>query len=234
MGSFLCSGKTSRRFLIITGWLALLPLVIGCMNHYSIPAPLKREINRSVTFTDLKRDPEAHKGKVVALGGLVLRAKNLKEGTRIEILQLPLDSFDQPDFPLEDSQGRFMVLDPDHHDPVVLKDRRITVIGEVIGKVVEAIDEFDYTYPYVSARLIHIWPDNLGYDYAYPYSYWPYAYYPYMNPWYGYPLWYYGLPPSAVPPQDQVPPRRFNSPSGKQSSPPNALSAKRKIEGRSR
>jgi len=145
-----------------------------------------------------------------------------------------LDSFDQPDYPLEDSQGRFMVLDPDHHDPVILKDRRITVIGEVIGKRVGAIDEFDYTYPYIAARFIHIWPDNLGYDYAYPYSYYPYAYSPYMYPWYGYPLWYYGLPPLAVPPQNQVPPRRFDSPSGKQTIPPNPSSPKRKIEGKNR
>jgi outer membrane lipoprotein len=204
------------------------------MNYFTIPEPLEKEINRSVTFIDLKRDSDAQKGKVVVLGGLVLRAKNLKDGTQIEILQLPLNSFDEPDFPMENSQGRFMVLDPDHPDPAILKDRRITVVGEVIGKRVETIDEFEYTFPYISARLIHIFPDYRGYGYSYPYYSYPYSMY-YWDPFYpyAYPPWFYG-PPVVVPPPGQVPDRRFDAPGGKQSSSPNPSSPKRKMEGNSR
>jgi outer membrane lipoprotein len=217
MGSFVCQCKAARGFVIITGWLAVSLLVVGCRNYITIPEPLKKDINRSVTFIDLKQDPEAQKGKVVALGGIVLRAENTKEGTRIEILQLPLNSFDEPDFPMEESQGRFMVLDADHHDPIILKGRRITVIGEVIGKKIQAIDEFEYTYPYLSARFIYIWSDYYGYEYLYPnYYYYSYPFY-YPDPYYlyRYQPWFYGLPPAVVPPQDQVPPRRFDAPAGK-------------------
>ncbi|MBI3597769.1 MAG: Slp family lipoprotein [Nitrospirae bacterium] len=222
--------------LVIIMWLATSLLIGGCMSYYAIPEPLDKEIDRSVTFTDLKQDPDAHKGKVLALGGVVLRAKNLKEGTQIEVLQLPLDRSDQPDFPLEASQGRFLVLDPEHHDPAVLKNRRITVVGEVIGKKIDTIDEFEYTFPYVSARLIHIWSERRGYEYP-PYFYYPYPYYYYYpDPFlYGYPYWYYG-PPIVVPPTTPPPGRRFDAPQGKESSPPQSPSAqsKRKFDDKTR
>lgn len=197
--------------------LATFFMIGGCMNYYAIPEPIEKEINRSVTFDALKEDPDAHKGTVMALGGVVLGAKSLKEGTLLEVLQLPLDRYDQPDSPLEASQGRFMVLDPTHHDPAILKNRRITVVGDVIGKKVGAIDEFEYTFPYLSARMIHI--SQRAYDYP-PY-YLPYPYYYYPDPFYygyPYPYWYYG-PPVVVPPTTQPPGRHFDTPQGKQSTP---------------
>ncbi|MBI3811349.1 MAG: Slp family lipoprotein [Nitrospirae bacterium] len=194
-------------------------LVVGCMSDYVIPEALDRQVDRTATFTDLKRNPEAHKGKTLALGGVVLRAKNLKDGTEIEVLQLPLDRSDQPDYPLEASQGRFLVLDPDHHDPAVLKDRRITLVGEVIGKKVETIDEFEYSFPYLSARFIHIWPERRGYAYDRSYypAYYPYPYYYYPDP-YWYPPFWYNRPPVFIPPTNP-PPRRFQAPAEKESPP---------------
>jgi outer membrane lipoprotein len=154
----------------------------------------------------------------------------LKEGTQIEVLQLPLDHYDQPDYPTEASQGRFMVLDPEHHDPAVLKNRRITVVGEVIGKKVDLIDEYEYTFPYLSARMIHIASERSAYEY-YPYYYYPYPYYydPFMYPYYGYPYWWYGppvgVPPSGHPPPGPPPGRQFKSPSESDGGPPATPSA---------
>jgi len=220
------------RYPIVLLMFAIPLLIGGCMNYYAIPEPFDKEVNRSVTFATLKEDPDAHKGEVLALGGVVLRAKNLKDGTQIEVLQLPLDRYDQPDFPLEASQGRFMVLDPEHHDPAVLKNRRITVVGEVIGKKIDMIDEAEYTFPYLSARMIHISSQQSAYDY-YPYPYYPYPYYydpfmygyPYYGyPYYGYPYWWWG-PPVFVPPSNAPPSHRFDAPQGKQSTPPQTPSA---------
>jgi outer membrane lipoprotein len=189
------------------------------MNDYLIPDSVDHSIDRSVTFADLKRDPDAHKGKIVALGGVVLRARNLKDGTEIEVLQLPLSRYDQPDYPLETSQGRFMVLDPEHHDPAVLKDRRITLVGEVIGKKISTIDEFEYTYPNLSARFIHVWTERRGTAYAPPYYYPPSYYYPGPYPYWYPPYGYYG-PPLWPPQTNPPPPRRFDSPSEKPPEPP--------------
>ncbi|HUK55774.1 MAG TPA: Slp family lipoprotein [Nitrospiria bacterium] len=213
------------RYPFIMTWLATSLLIGGCVNYYAIPESFDKQIDRSVTFADLKRDPEAYKGKVLALGGVVLRAKNLKDGTQIEVLQLPLDSSDRPDYPLEASQGRFMILDPEHHDPAVLKDRRITVVAEIVGKKVDLIDEFEYTFPYASARFVYIWSERRGYGYSSPYDYYSYPYYYYYpDPFlygysYGYPPWYFGAP-FIGPPSAPQPGRRFDGPSGQESPPP--------------
>ena len=210
------------RVRLVTTILSASLLIVGCVNEYVIPEPLEKQVDRTVTFTDLKRDPEAHKGKILALGGVVLGAKHLKGGTEIEILQLPLDRSDRPDYPLEASQGRFLILDPDHHDPAVLKDRRITLVGEVIGKKIETIDEYEYSFPYLSARLIYVWPERRAYGYYPPY-YYPYPYYypfPYYSDPYWYPPYWYNRPPVFVPPASPPPQRRFETPSGKEPSPP--------------
>ncbi len=226
------------RYRLVTTFLATSLLIGGCMNYDVIPESMDHQIDRSVAFTDLKRDPEMHKGKTLVLGGVVLRAKNLKDGTQIEVLQLPLDRSDRPDAPLEASQGRFMVLDPEHHDPAVLKDRRITLAGEVIGKKVETIDEFEYPFPYLSARFIYIWPERRGYAYAPSYYYPPYYYppnyyYPGLYP-YGYPPWYFG-PPVITPLPGPPPQRRFEAPSENESSPPQTPNdrSKRRFENKS-
>jgi outer membrane lipoprotein len=202
------------RCLIVTLFLATSLLIGGCMNYYVIPESMDHQVDRTVSFTDLKQDPEIHKGKILALGGVVLRARNLKDGTQIEVLQLPLDRSDQPDYPLEASQGRFLVLDPEHHDPAVLKDRRITLVGEVIGKKIETIDEFEYPFPYLSARFIYIWPQRRGYAYYPPYYYPPTYYYPGPYPYWYPPYGYYG-PPIIIPPTNPPPHRRFQAPSEK-------------------
>ncbi|HEY5594263.1 MAG TPA: Slp family lipoprotein [Nitrospiria bacterium] len=222
------------RYRFVTTFLAASLLIAGCMNYYAIPETMDKEIDRSVTFTDLKRDPEAHKGKTLALGGVVLRAKNLKDGTWIEVLQLPLNGYDQPDYPLEASQGRFLILDPEHHDPAVLQDRRITLVGEVIGKKVETIDEFEYAYPYLSARFIYIWPERRGYANAPPYYYPPYYYYPGPYPYWYPPYGYYG-PPIIIPPTNPPPQRRFEAPSEKEAPTPQSSdgNSKRRFENKS-
>jgi len=207
------------RLVATVGVLSL--LIGGCMTDYVIPESIEHPVDRSVTYADLKRDPDALKGKVLALGGVVLNAKNLKEGTEIEVLQLPMNRYDQPDSPTEASEGRFRVLDPEHHDPAVLKGRRITLVGEVIGKKIATIDEFEYPFPYLSARFIHVWAERRGTNYN-PYYYPPTYYYPGLYPYWYPPYGYYGPygPPGWLPPTNPQPHRRFDSPSQPQTAPP--------------
>jgi outer membrane lipoprotein len=65
-------------------------------------------------------------------GGEVFSARRLKEGTRNEILQLPLDRSGSPFYDLVQSHGRFVALHRDFLDPVTLPPgSRVTVTGEV-------------------------------------------------------------------------------------------------------
>jgi starvation-inducible outer membrane lipoprotein len=219
-----------RRFLAITAVAAVSWSGAGCIPPRVVPDPLLRQVDRTVSFAQLKQEAEQHKGALVALGGAVLSARLLQEGTLIEVLQLPLDPADRPAGPFEISEGRFLLIDPGRRDPAVLLNRRITVVGEVIGTKIQRVDEFEYVFPYLSARFIHVWGTSrdMTYDAYYPYSYpyyypYPYPRYPYifldLSPtWYG-PSWYDG--PHGGPRPSAPPPRGFEAPpGGNPSSPP--------------
>jgi outer membrane lipoprotein len=201
-------------------------LVSGCAGMAVIPQDLADRTNRSISFATLLQNPDDYQGQKVALGGIILNARNLKEGTQIEILELPLDRYDRPAGPMSDSQGRFLVLHPGYLETAALgKGSRITVVGDVAGKKVQMIDEVEYAYPFLKADFIHVWTDDrrYGYSYDYPYAYpypypnpYPYPYYypyPYSgwyNPWY--PYWYdpWGPPVYVVPDSTTPRQRRFN------------------------
>ena len=64
----------------------------GCVSGPEVvPEALQTQINSSVAFPQMLEEPIVYQGAVVLLGGEVLSAKRLTEGTRLEILQLPLD-----------------------------------------------------------------------------------------------------------------------------------------------
>ncbi len=191
----------------LTVWAcAVFLFLAGCAHRYVIPDSLDQDVDRTISFESLQADPVAHKGRIVPLGGIILTARNLKEGTLIEALHLPLDRYDRPVGPLTGSKGRFLVLHPGYLDTAVLqKGHRITIIGEVTGMETGSIDDLEYAYPYLKARFIHIWPIMRE---RVPY-YWPYHPYPYWYPWspYGYP---WGPPVIIVPKTKEPNKRRFD------------------------
>lgn len=172
---------------------ALLMSAAGCVPRYVVPEPLEQQVNRTVSFSQLRQDAARHVGVSVVLGGSVLDAKLTPEGTQIEVLQLPLDTADRPSGAPEHSEGRFLLIDQQRTDPAALQQRLVTVVGEVLGTRTGRIDEVEYAYPLLSARFIHVW--RSGYDSPYgaasPYYNYPY-YYPYYSPYsYPYAPYYY-------------------------------------------
>ena len=129
----------------------------------------------------------------MVFGGEVLSARRLKEGTRIEILQLPLDPSGRFGADRTQSQGRFMAMQRDFLDPATLPPgTRVLVTGEVTGSMTLPLDETEYTYPVVEARHIEVvppteaaahWRRSYPYPYMGPGPYWgPYGS-PYWRPW---------------------------------------------------
>src|SRR5581483_2425173 len=80
---------------VFTPVLALL-LLAGCPPSTVVPATLEPQVDRHLTFAQVKESPESYRGRLIVLGGEVLSARRLKEGTRIEVLQLPLGSYEAP------------------------------------------------------------------------------------------------------------------------------------------
>lgn len=147
-----------------------------------------------VPFADVKASPDAYRGRTLVVGGEVLGAKRLKEGTRIEILQLPLDGALRPEPDLTQSQGRFVAMQREFLDPAILPpDTPVTVTGEVTGSVTLPLDEIDYAYPVLEIDRIKIWTreaDERLRPYPGPGGYWGPYWNPYWRPhWRPWPYW---------------------------------------------
>jgi len=187
-------GSSSFKGFSLLGLLALLIFLGGCS---IVPRELRKEIDRSISFKELKANPDAHVGRTVVLGGEIIETKNLKDRTELEILQKPLGRRDVP-IEIVGSEGRFLVNHPGYLDPAVYRrGRYVTVVGEVTGERSRMIGESEYRYPIISAKFLHLWPCPRRYYWPYyPYYYYPYYYYPYYYPYYPfygsfYLGWYY-------------------------------------------
>lgn len=187
---------TSRRIAI---WicLSMFGLLPACASSSAVPKELQAQVDKSVTFVDLKQSPDQYRGHTIVLGGEVLSAKRLKEGTRIEVLQLPLDSYQAPVWDRTSSEGRFIAYERQFLDPAKLPSgTRVTITGDVLGSTVQPLDETEYTYPTLDAKNVTVWPKHdptyarpyyPGY-YGRPYGYWggqwgPWGPYPYGPYW---------------------------------------------------
>src|SRR5262245_63939870 len=113
---------------------------------------------QALPFLQVKATPDSRKGQAVVFGGNVLTGRRLKDGTRIEILQLPLDQSTRPGYDLTQSQGRFIAFQREFLDPATLPPgTRVTVTGEISGSVILPLDETDYTYPVINIKQLRVW-----------------------------------------------------------------------------
>jgi outer membrane lipoprotein len=165
-----------------------LSLVAGCVSNQQTENGASEN---PATFVQVKAAPDSYRGQSVVFGGEVLNAKRLKDGTRIEILQLPLDRSGRPANDRTQSQGRFIAMHREFLDPATLPPgTRLTVSGEVSGAMTLPLDETEYTYPVIEARLIDVVPPpEMARMWRQPYPYMgrgpyggPYGY-PYSGPW---------------------------------------------------
>jgi len=181
--------------LVMVGrwWAITASVLLGASGCASTDDWLKGDTSR-IAFPQLQEAPDRYRGHTVIIGGKVLSAKRLKQETRIEILQLPLDASYRPTRDLRQSQGRFIAVQKAFLDPATIPSGTfLTVSAQVAGSLTMPIDEMDYRYPLVEITRVHVWPaDEEARPYPYPYSYmgpgpyWGPYWHPYWRPW---PYW---------------------------------------------
>jgi len=162
-------------------------LLSGCAHvmHVMSDRALKM-VDPEIRFKELLRDPEAYRGRVVLLGGVIIQTKNTKEGAIIEVLQKDIDRWGRP---IEEdvSGGRFLILYQGYLEPLIYSaGKEITVVGEVAGKKIMPLGEIEYAYPVISPREMHL--TRPFYRELYPYP--PYRYDPYWYPYRYRPYWH--------------------------------------------
>src|SRR5437867_10196171 len=140
--------------------------------EYQLPPELQSRVEQRISFANIKADPAAYKGHIILLGGEVLTAKRLADRTRLEILHLPLNEFNEPTMNRTASQGRFIAFQKEFLDPATVPPgTRVTVAGEVTGTTEGDLDEMKYTYVTLDVRHFQVWPQApIPYTWASAYS----------------------------------------------------------------
>lgn len=138
----------------LTFILTICVLLGGCAHVISKES--RELVDSAITFNELKKNPEAYRGKVVMLGGIIAAVRNNNEGGEIEIVQYELDYRGRPD-PSGMSAGRLLARSDKFLDPMVfLRGHRVTVVGRVDGLAKRFLDGVPYNYPVVTIRELQL------------------------------------------------------------------------------
>ena len=123
-----------------------------------ISQEVMQEVDQGVGFEDILKDPEAYQGRVVLLGGEILKTENFPDKTLLIVIHRPLKSGKKPTTK-DESKGRFIVSVSDFLDPAIYRPgRMVTVAGPVTGKEVRPLGETELVYPVITKRDLYLWP----------------------------------------------------------------------------
>lgn len=191
-----------------TAILTILPILcsLGCAQSahqtgrnvfdQAVPKGLRQQIDWSVSYADLKANPEAYVGRTIVLAGEVLSATRKEAGTEIEVLQVPTNGGLFPAADRTASQGRFLAIQPEGPDPLTIeKGSPVTVVGTVEPPQTRTKDDGTLTYPVVHAHKVVSWADGDRRRYYAAGPYYDYPYYGYYGGGYYRPYgWGWGGP----------------------------------------
>jgi len=174
---------------------------IGCLTGcaHIISKDVLEEVSRDITFGELRKNPEAYTGKVVLLGGVIVKSLNKKDGTLLEVYQTEIESEGLP-IHLDVSGGRFLALYEGFLDSEIYRaGRKVTIAGSVRGKLVKKLGQVDYHYPYLIIKEMYLWAEEKWYRHEpcsyrlYPWgfwdSWWRYPGHPFYGPYRSYPYY---------------------------------------------
>ena len=151
-----------------TKYTWLVPLLAGAMAlsagcARTFPQQITDRVDKSITFDDLIKNPDAYKGKWVMFGGVIAASKTEKDGNSyLEIVQKPAESGGRP-MQTDQTGGRFIAVSKQLLDPAIYASgREITVVGEVAGASVRPLGEIAYRYPLLTVEALHLWEPSYG------------------------------------------------------------------------
>lgn len=157
-----------------------LGVFVGCAT-YPIEKKYRQEAAMGLTVPMVQADATKYINTVVIWGGLVVKVVNDSSGSRLSVMETPLDADGYPLNPAY-SRGRFIAYTQMFLDPEIYhKGRRVTLAGEITGVTKKKLGEGTYAYPEVKVNELRYWQSPANYYYPY----YPY-YYPYGPGWYGY------------------------------------------------
>ena len=168
-------------------WILFLPLLVGCA--HPISKDFRNQVDPALSFNQILQSPNNYVGKKVVFGGMIVKTRNLKNVTEIEVVEKDLDCFGYPSSG-DESQGRFLFRKQGYLEAEIFaKGRMVTGGGTVVETKSGKIEEVEYEFPVIEVEELKLW-DAPSYGYP-PYGYGPYIpgwgiysyypYYPYPN-----------------------------------------------------
>jgi outer membrane lipoprotein len=122
--------KTANQFIPV---LFFAILISGCA--HVISSDLRLKVDPSLTFSEVLRDPDANKGKIMLWGGEILQVILQDRTTFVEVLKWPLGWRGNPQRTVT-FEGRFVILVKEPLDSSFYQaGKRVTVAGEVQGGI---------------------------------------------------------------------------------------------------
>ena len=142
-------------------WLIMIGTACCCLSCTSvISSEVRAQVAPQISYADIAQNPEAYIGIIIVAAGTIIDAKNLQEGTRLEVLQYPATSRGRPETG-KPSGGRFLVLTSEYLETAIYRPgRSITVAGEVSGQQALPLGGTTYRYPVFVPREIHLWSEG--------------------------------------------------------------------------
>jgi outer membrane lipoprotein len=123
-----------------------------------LPKTLLREVDWTVTDWAVMSAPEHYIGRIVILGGAVLRTAYFHDKAVLEVLHLPLSDSKRPLSALRESQGLFVAVanktDAAAH---LAPGAVVTIVGEVVEPDRLGGAAATGTAPRLYVKHLHVW-----------------------------------------------------------------------------
>lgn len=135
--------------------LLLVMVAIGGCAHVMSETGLKLA-DRSITYAEVKKNPEKLAGKVILAGGIIVGTQSSGDVIMLEVAQLELLNNGVPD-EFSRSGGRFLAISSELIDPFIYRQGKfVTIIGEVKGRKIQKLEGVDHPYPVISVRELRL------------------------------------------------------------------------------
>jgi len=144
-----------RFFLLV---VAALTCAAGCARPISRPSLTL--VDPSVSFADLRQNPDRYSGRTLLLGGAIAAVRVLPGGgSDLEMVQFPTDKVGRITA-TNTSGGRFVARDGVFRDPAIYRAGRLmTLVATVEGVQQGRLGDVDYLYPVLTVVELHLWPE---------------------------------------------------------------------------
>jgi outer membrane lipoprotein len=139
------------RRIMMAMFLFLVPTAVSAGSP--VPTDLYAEVDHGLRPASVLADPEAYRGRILLLGGVVERTVSAVSAVTLTVSCWQLDRDDRPVTP-DATQGAIVAGGAGLDGAGLQPGRLVTLVGQVVGRG----DAPDGKLPRLEIRFIHPWP----------------------------------------------------------------------------